>query len=105
MMGTLFLGIFCIILILVLIVISVLFYMAIRSGFVQQEQIKEYEDFISKISSILEEDIDFLRGSLAQKLSMDIPEVQDLYRGLTRLQTDIARVKESALRMETKHNE
>lgn len=104
-MGTMFLGIFCILLFLVLVVVSIFLYMSIRNLLVSQEQIREYEDFISKISSILEEDIDFMRGSLAQKLSMDIPEVQDLYRGLNRLRDDITKVKEAALRMETKKNE
>lgn len=103
MTGVMFLGILCILLFLALVVETVLLYMAIRNVFTQQEQVKEYEDFIAKITSILDDDIEFMRGSMAQKLSMDIPEVQDLYRGLTRLQTDIARVREAALRMETKN--
>ena len=54
---------------------------------------REYERFLNGVTQVLEEDVDFLKGTLVQKLSLDIPEVTDLYRGLTRFKDDISKIK------------
>lgn len=58
-----------------------------------QEQIRDYEEFISKINTVLENDIDFLRAVLAKNFSINIPEVQYLNSGLLTLSNDITRIK------------
>ena len=55
--------------------------------------LEQYEIFISEISTLLSGDVDFLRGSLARKLSLDIPEVQDLYRGLELFKNKIENIQ------------
>lgn len=50
---------------------------------------EEYTKFVKQIHAVLSEDIGFLQGELAQKLSVNIPEVATLYQGLERLKEDI----------------
>lgn len=61
-----------------------------------QRQNETYKEFIEQISSVLESDIDIFRAQLAKKLSMDIPEVQELNMLMSRLRDDITRVKNAA---------
>lgn len=65
----------------------------------------EYERFLRGVTQVLEEDIDFLKGTLVQKLSLDIPEVAELHRGLTRFKDDIEKIRAIMNEVENTRNE
>ena len=55
---------------------------------------EEYSLFIKRVHTVLDEDVGFLQGELAQKLSLDIPEVRSLNLGLQRLRDDMSGIKD-----------
>lgn len=53
----------------------------------------QYSKFIVDVYDVLSEDVDFLKGELTQKLSLEIPEVRSLYNGLVSLVENINSIK------------
>lgn len=88
--------VFCFLQLLLLSFCIVTLFYTLRANFVMQRQNETYKEFIEQVSSVLESDIDIFRAQLAKKLSMDIPEVQELNMLLTKLRDDITRVKMAA---------
>lgn len=88
--------IFCFLQLILLAVCGTTLFYTLRANFVMQRQNETYKEFIEQISSVLESDIDIFRAQLAKKLSMDIPEVQELNMLMSRLRDDITRVKNAA---------
>ena len=88
-----FLIILNIILFVLLIIVTTFLVVTIRSNFTLQQQIDQYEDFFLKISSILEDDIVFLKGKLAKSFSESVPEVAEFSRGLTRFANHIKAIQ------------
>jgi archaellum component FlaC len=82
-----------------------------RNTFLQEENIdlitlnEEYTKFVTQVYAVLSEDIGFLQGELAQKLSLDIPEVRTLHQGLQRLKEDITAINDIVKESERVRNE
>jgi len=66
---------------------------------------EEYTKFVKQVYAVLNEDIGFLQGELAQKLSLDIPEVAVLHQGLQRLKEDITAISNIVEESERLKNE
>lgn len=64
-----------------------------------------YDTFMENIYSVMNEDVEFLRGTLAQKLSLDIPEVREMFVGLTKFSDDLTRIREAIQEIQTTKNE
>src|SRR5687768_924844 len=71
-------------------------YRALVSNFALQRKIAAFDRFFETATEVLMEDTQFLRGSLAQKyLNSEIPEVEDMKRGLTALANHVVAIRQA----------
>jgi hypothetical protein len=72
-----------------MIILGFLVHSTMKSNFVLQDIVDTYYGFLSDIDAILGNDVEFLKSSLVQKLSMSIPEVRDLNHALNKFQNNL----------------
>lgn len=96
---SLILFILCVVLFFVICFLLFFLYKTAKTNFILQEQSNVYEDLIIRIYHVLNDDVSFLQGSLAAKLSSDIPEVRDLSNGLSNLRISLSAAKEAVDRL------
>lgn len=70
-------------------------YRAVKKNFEMQDRMKEYNKFFELITEVLEQDTQFLRSELIQRLSMEMMETKQLNSAIVRFQTRLEAIKVS----------
>lgn len=86
-------GVLCCLMLIIIFISGQLAYRCILKNFELQDRMKEYNRFFALITETLEQDTQFLRSELIQKLSMEMMETKQLNSAIVKFQTRLDSIK------------